>query len=184
MKPAMRTLFISAILLLSLVSTCKTPAHAEDQTLEYKVKAAYLYNFTKFVSWPALSLPEDRQPINICVAGKNPFGSLLEPLTRMKTQDRSITIENIKDVRDLEKRSCQMLFISSSEQGGITELLRKSAGMHILTVSDIDGFAQHDGMIGFAIKDGKVRLEINLRAARKAGLAISAKLLEIATVIP
>jgi len=172
------------LLLLSLILICKTTAYAEDQTSEYKVKAVYLYNFTKFVSWPDTTFPENTQTINICVLGKNPFGSLLEPITHMKTQDKTITIENIQDIRALEKKSCQILFISASEQGAAAEFLRKTAKMHILTVSDMDGFAQHDGIIAFVSKEGKIRLEINLRAARKAGLNISAKLLEIATVIP
>lgn len=193
MKPKMRlaplkifhTLIRCTILLfLSLVLICKATAHAEGQPLEYKVKAVYLYNFTKFVSWPDPTLPGDTQTLNICVLGKNPFGSLLEPITHMKTQGRTITIENIEDVRALETKSCQILFISASGQGAIAELLRKTAPMHILTVSDMDGFAHHDGIIGFVVKDDKVRLEINLGAARKAGLTISAKLLEIATVIP
>jgi hypothetical protein len=192
MKPKMRaalleishTLIRSTILLLlSLVLICKATAYAEGQTSEYKVKAVYLYNFTKFISWPDTTLPGNTQTINICVLGKNPFGSLLEPITHMKTQDRTITIENIEDIHALEKKSCQILFISASEQGAATELLRKTAKMPILTVSDMDGFAQHDGIIAFVVKEGKVRLEINLRAARKAGLTISAKLLEIATVI-
>jgi hypothetical protein len=172
------------LLLLSLVLICKATAYAEDQPLGYKVKAVYLYNFTKFVSWPDTALPGDTPTLNICILGKNPFGSLLEPITHIKTQDRNITIENIDDIRALEKKNCPILFISSSEQGDVAELLRKTAQMHILTVSDIDGFARHGGIIGFVVKEDKVRLEINLSAARQAGLTISAKLLEIATVIP
>ena len=172
------------MLLLSLVLICKTTAYANDQPLEYKVKAVYLYNFTKFVSWPDTTLPGDTKILNICVLGKNPFGPLLEPITHMKTQDRTITIENIEDVRALEKKSCPILFISASEQDAVAELLLKTAQMHILTVSDIDGFARHGGIIGFVVKEDKVSLEINLSAARQAGLTISAKLLEIATVIP
>ena len=193
MKPKMRciplktspTLIRGTILLfLSLVLICTATAYAENQPLEYKVKAVYLYNFTKFVSWPDTMLPGDTHPLNICILGRNPFGSLLEPITHIKTQDRTITIENIEDVRALEKKSCPILFISTSEQGDVAELLRKTAQMHILTVSDIDGFARHGGIIGFVVKEDKVRLEINLCAARQAGLTISAKLLEIATVIP
>ena len=172
------------MLLMSLLLLCKTTVYAEDQTSEYKVKAAYLYNFTKFVSWPEATLPGDTQTLNICVLGKNPFGSLLEPITHMKTQGRTISIENIEDVRALEKKSCQILFISASEQGTVAKLLRKTAKMHILTVSDMVGFAHHDGIIGFVVKDDKVRLEINLSAARQADLTISAKILEIATVVP
>lgn len=172
------------LLLLSLVLICKATAYAEDRTSEYKIKAAYLYNFTKFVSWPDTTLPGNTQPLNICVLGKNPFGSLLEPITHMKTQNKTITLEYIEDIRGLEKKNCQILFISASEQGAALELLRKTAKMPILTVSDIADFAHHDGIIAFVVKEGKVRLEINLRAARKAGLTISAKLLEIATVIP
>lgn len=193
MKPIMRpaplkislTLIGNTILLfLSLVVICKTSACAEDQPLEYKVKAVYLYNFTKFVSWPETALPGDSEILNICILGKNPFGSLLEPITHIQTQARTIAIEDIEDVLALEKKSCPILFISASEQGKVTELLRKTAKMHILTVSDMDGFAHHGGIIGFVVKEDKVHLEINLSAARQAGLTISAKLLEIATVIP
>ena len=189
MRPAplkiFHTLIRSTILLfLSLVLIGKATAYAENQPLEYKVKAVYLYNFTKFVSWPDTTLPGDTPTLNICVLGKNPFGPLLDPITHMKTQDRTITIEDIEAVRTLEKKSCPILFISASEQGDVAELLRKTAQMHILTVSDIDGFARHGGIIGFVVKEDKVRLEINLSAARQAGLTISAKLLEISTVIP
>ncbi len=193
MKPKVRsaplrifpTLIRSTILLLlSLSLICKATAYAEDPSLEYKVKVVYLYNFTKFVSWPDATLPGDTPTLNICIVGKNPFGSLLEPITHIRNQDRAITIEHIEDIRTLEKRSCPILFISASEQDAVTELLQKTAQMHILTVSDIDGFARHGGIIGFVVKEDKVRLEINLSAARLAGLTISAKLLEIATVIP
>ena len=163
---------------------CKATAYAEDRSLEYKVKAVYLYNFTKFVSWPEATLPGDTPALNICVLGKNPFGSLLEPITHIKAQDRNITIEHIEDIHALEKKNCPILFISASEQDAVAELLQKTGQMHILTVSDIDGFARHGGIIGFVVKENKVRLEINLSAARQAGLTISAKLLEIATVIP
>lgn len=189
MRPAPLKIFPTLIrgtilLLLGLVLIGKATASTEDQTLEYKVKAVYLYNFTKFVSWPDTTPPGNTQALNICILGKNPFGSLLEPITHMKTQDRTITIEDIEAVRTLEKKSCPILFISASEQGDVAELLRKTAQMHILTVSDIDGFARHGGIIGFVVKEDKVRLEINLSAARQAGLTISAKLLEISTVIP
>jgi hypothetical protein len=163
---------------------CNATAYAEDQSLEYKVKAAYLYNFTKFVSWPDATLPQDTPALNICVLGKNPFGSLLEPIAHIKNQNRAITIEHVEDIRALDNKSCPMLFISASEQDAVAELLQKTAQMHVLTVSDIDGFARHGGIIGFVVTEDKVRLEINLSAARQAGLTISAKLLEIATVIP
>lgn len=192
MKPKMRRLLREIfhpltqriiLLLLSLVLICKAPAYAQDYTQEYKVKAVYLYNFTKFVSWPENTRAEASQTINICILGKNPFSSLLEPVTHMKSQDKSLTVEGIDDLHALEKKNCQILFISGSEKDTIADLLKKTDRRPILTVSDIDGFAQHNGMIGFVVKDGKVRLEINLSAARQAGLKISAKLLEIATVI-
>lgn len=172
------------VVLLSLVLTCTIPAHAEDQTSEYKIKAVYLYNFTNFVSWPDSALPKDAQSIKVCVLGKSPLGALLEPISHMKSQGKAITIENIEDIRALEKKGCQILFISASEQGAVAALLRKTAPMHILTVSDMEGFAEYGGIIGFVLKEGRVRLEVNLSAARQADLTISAKLLEIATVLP
>jgi hypothetical protein len=162
----------------------KAPAYAENNTSEYKLKSVYLYNFTKFISWPESTLSARRETINICIVGKNPFGSLLEPLTHMKSQDKTLTVEFIEDIDALEKKSCQILFIAASEKAAVAQIIEKTAKMHILTVSDMDGFAQNVGIIGFVVKDHKVRLEINLGAARQAGLKISAKLLEISTVIP
>jgi hypothetical protein len=173
------------LLLLSLVliPEVTASAYAGDYSTEYKIKAAYLYNFTKFVTWPEPISLGTTQTITICIVGKNPFGSFLEPLTLMEYKNTTLTVETIEDIDALEKKNCQILFISDSEKATVAEILKKTSKMHILTVSDIDRFANHFGIIGFVLKDGKVRLEINLRAANQAGLKISAKLLEIATVV-
>ncbi|MBU0681113.1 MAG: YfiR family protein [Proteobacteria bacterium] len=178
-----QTIQTTLLLLLSLVLIAKAPAYADNHISEYKVKAVYLYNFTKFISWPESTLPDTSHTINICVVGKNPFGSFLEPLTQLKAQDKALTVEFIENLDALETKNCQILFIAASEKDAVAKILKKTSTRHILTVSDMEGFAQHVGMIGFVVKDNKVRLEINLSAARQAGLKISAKLLEIATVI-
>jgi hypothetical protein len=171
------------LLLSSLVLIANVPAYADNHTTEYKVKAVYLYNFTKFISWPESTLPETSQTLNICIVGKNPFGTLLEPLTRMKAQDKALTVEFIENLDALETKNCQILFIAASEKAAVAKILKKTAKRHILTVSDMEGFAQNVGIIGFVVRGNKVRLEINLGAARQADLKISAKLLEIATII-
>lgn len=173
------------LLLLSLVliPDVTASAYAGDYSTEYKIKAAYLYNFTKFVTWPEAMSPGTTQTLTICIVGKNPFGSFLEPLTQMKYKNKALTVETIEDIDALEKKNCQILFISDSEQATVEEIIEVTARKHILTVSDMDRFVKKFGIIGFVLKDGKVRLEINLRAANQAGLKISAKLLEIATVI-
>ncbi len=173
------------LLLLSLVliPEVTASAYAGDHSTEYKIKAAYLYNFTKFITWPEAMSPGTTQTINICIIGKNPFGSFLEPLTQMESKNTTLTVETIEGIDALEKKNCQILFISDSEKATVAKILKKTSRKHILTVSDIDRFVKYYGIIGFVLKDGKVRLEVNLRAANQAGLKISAKLLEIATVV-
>jgi hypothetical protein len=149
-----------------------SPASLAENDLEAKVKAAYLFHLTKFVDWP--KLPADN--LRICVVGNDPAGRLLGELSNRQVKELPLKIE-VNSPVDLAL--CQVLFISRSERKW-GELLEKLDGKSVLTVSDLDNFARHGGMVGFYSEGGKIKLEINPVAARNANLRISSKLMELA----
>lgn len=147
---------------------------AEDD-LEAKVKAAYLFHLTKFIDWPRL--PADS--LRICVVGNDPVGRLLGELSNRQVKERPLKIE-VNTSIDLAL--CQVLFVSRSEKKW-GDLLEKMDGQSVLTVSDLDDFARHGGIVGFYSEGGKIKLEINPAAARHANLRISSKLMELARTV-
>lgn len=142
------------------------------ETLEYKVKAGYLYNFTKFVTWPDTELDS----FKICILGHDPFGSILDPLEQKKIRDLPVRVIRIPQFEPTQR--CQILYIGESVDGAQFQFGDYPNG--VLTVSDAPGFSESGGMLGFTLIDGKVRLKINLKACKASGLLISAKLLEVA----
>lgn len=185
--PDSASVWVRGLLLGLILTTAGGPA-AATSALEYRVKAAYLYNFLLFVSWPeakAVAADSDTgtslDPIRVCLFGADPFGAALDPIARRKVHERPILLQRLADGQD--PSACHLLFVSPSERErwpGLVATLRRH---HILSVSDMAGFASRGGIIGLVLKDGKVRLEINRAAAQAAGLRLSAKLLEIASTV-
>ncbi len=171
---------MAAFVKITLLTHCVCSlAHADDD-VEYKVKAAYLYNFTKFISWPE----SPSTSFNICIVGKNPFGDLLTALETKTALDKPIRLlhfETVKQVKD-----CQIVYLASSENWesiSASGALSAASLNNTLTVSSHQHFAEQGGMIGFVIEAEKVRLHINLKALKQGGLGISAKLIEVATLV-
>jgi hypothetical protein len=144
---------------------------------EYDVKAAFLYNFTKFVEWPPSALQE-RGDFQLCVLGEDPFGRSLEVVADEKVAGRRISL--LRTPKLAEPEGCQILFISRSERHRMPEVLRELRDTPVLTVADTDGFLGHGGIINFILEGSKVRFEINQEAAERAGIKISSKLLRLA----
>jgi hypothetical protein len=155
-------------------------AKAQTQTLsESQIKAGFVFNFTKFVEWPTDAFVDSGSPIVLGVVGESPITDLLIETSAGKTVDgRAVTIRRVKEGQD--PRTCHILFVSSSEQKRALLILQKLKGSPVLTVSETTGFAQAGGMINFFVEGNKVRLEINLDAAAKARLKISAKVIAVA----
>lgn len=146
---------------------------------EPELKAAYLYNFGKFVRWPAQAPGGD---FTICVLGRDPFGEVLERTIEGETiAGAKLATKRIIAVR--EAVGCRVLFISSSEEGRASRVLESLAGAPVLTVSDIEGFSDRGGMIEFVNEGARVRFRINLEAAEAAGLNLSSELLRVATSV-
>jgi len=157
-------------------------AAQSDQPSEYEVKAAFLFNFTKFVEWPDRSFDDSHAPIVIGIVGDDPFGdSLLRIVAGQKAQGRAIII--IKYRRGDDLRRCHILFISASERQRSPQILAGLRDASVLTVSDMDGFADAGGVMQFVMQENRVRFVVNLDAATQGKLRVSAKLLALAQVV-
>jgi len=150
-------------------------------TQEYKIKSAFIYNFAKFIEWPAESFTKDQNTLDLCIIGKDPFGDALDTIRDKIVKGRKLVIRQYSGIEDLKE--CHIIFISPSEKKNLAGILEKIKDMHMLTVSDMEGFADRGGMITLNKAENKIRLEINLDAAQQSGLKVSSKLLKLATII-
>jgi YfiR/HmsC-like len=179
---ALRTAGGFLLVLAAGVLFCAIGAAQSDQPSEYEVKAAFLFNFTKFVEWPEGSFDDPHAPIVIGIIGDDPFGdSLLRIVAGQKPQGRAIVI--IKYRRGDDLRHCHILFISASERQYSAQILTGLHDAGVLTVSDIDGFAVAGGVMQFVMQENRVRFVVNLDAATQNKLRVSAKLLALAQVV-
>jgi hypothetical protein len=170
---------LAAILFAGTMFPASAPAQTAD---EYQVKAAFLYNFAKFVEWPPEAFKSPNAPISICVFGRNPFGKDLDEAIRGKSIDgRPFVLRQVSDAA--EAAACQILFVGSSDGKKLRGLLDNLKPQGILTVGESQGFATSGGVINFKLDGGHVRFEINVDAAEQAQLHISSKLLGLAQIV-
>jgi hypothetical protein len=174
-----------AIILTSAVLVCCVKGYAQtsnvDSPTEYQVKAAFLYNFAKFVQWPANAFRSDSSAIIIGILGKDPFGHDLDRMLATENlHGRRFLVLRLRDDQDL--KICHILFITPFQAmqrwpkiGGDLE------GASVLTIGENEQFAKDGGMIRFVMTGNKVGFEINLETVRKARLQISSRLLRLAT---
>lgn len=154
----------------------------DKSPLEYRVKAAFLLNFAKFVEWPKKSFDNKKSPIIIGVLGKDPFGPLLESTVHGKTvRKRSIIVKRFKDIKTLQP--CHILFVSSSESKRLSKVFTALKDVSALTVGETKRFARDGGILRFTMVAKKVRFEINADAAKRSKLKISSKLLQLADIV-
>ena len=159
----------------------ETSAQAEELSREYLIKAAILFNFAKFASWPDTAFSYSGAPLNICVLGEDPFGAALESLRGKLVRNRPLVTARIGTVE--EAPQCHILFVSGSEEGRLTEILDFVGKLPILTVAEIGRFANTGGIIALKEVDNRSRIEINLDAAELAGLKLSSKLLRLVDTV-
>jgi len=154
----------------------------QPKVSEYQVKATYLYNFGRFVQWPPNATIAKGDSFSICVLGQDPFGPSLDSTLAGETLDgKPLTAKRISTPRDAGE--CRILFISSTEENHLKEILAALDESSILTVSDMPAFSRRGGMIQFVLEGGKVRFEINLAKAETAKLTLSSELLKVATTV-
>jgi len=171
---------LSGILCLPLCA--RTATAQASPPGEYQLKAAFLFNFAKFIDWPSSSFTDSRSDFSICILGSDPFGPAMDQMLQGKTiADRHVAVERTHEIAGT--RHCQVVFVSPSEKPHIREILDGLRGTAALIVGDTDGFAAAGGAIQFAIEDNRVRFLINTDATERAGLKVSSKLLSLARVV-
>jgi YfiR/HmsC-like len=149
----------------------------------YDVEAAYLYQFGKFVEWPPKK-PEAEGPnsFSICVLGRDPFGRVLDDTVKGENMNgRPLVARRVASAE--EGADCRILFVSSSRERELARDLDALRGRPVLTASDIPGFIRRGGMIQFVLTDNRVRFEINVGNAVRAGLTVSSQLLKVAVSV-
>ncbi len=171
---------VLVLVCLMLSAPLKVPPQ-DDTAHEYRVKAAFLYNFARFVQWPAEAFDSPEAPISLCVLGANPYGRSLSLIENKPVRGRNLSVRLCKNVKEVQK--CHILFICLSEKERLQKILSYLDGQPILTVSDIKGFARQGGGINLVEADNKIHFEINLDAAERPGLKISSQLLKLAEVV-
>jgi hypothetical protein len=173
------TRLLSLILLLSATLTL----HAQETGFdEYQVKAAFLYNFAKFVEWPQGTFATPHDPIGICIVGQSPFGLTLDDTVRgKKIGDRAFAVRSVPDTQQASR--CQIMFIGASERKRTRALLEELKGAAVLTVGETDDFTVLGGVIGFKLEGTRVRIQVAVDVAEHTRLRISSKLLSLAEIV-
>lgn len=157
-----------------------TSATALEVSREYRIKAAYLYNLLRFITWPDDGrAPGD--PITICVYGFNPFDRYLDQLEQRRVDDRPISVQYIGERRKLA--GCDMVFISQYNTTEPELLQAENPIPPILTVGDGDNFVRRGGMVGLVTVGNNIQLDVNRTRGRAAGFQFSANLLEVARTV-
>ncbi len=162
---------------------------------EYQVKAAFLYNFIKFVDWPKEKMGDSNEPIILGIIGKDPFSNAFEPIKDKPVKGKKVVISRFKELEELKKsgekdksflnreieslRKCHLLFICSSEEKNLREIINLVKDHSVLTVGDTNGFLEAGGIINFIMEEKKVHFEINATAAERAKLKIRSQLLRL-----
>jgi hypothetical protein len=158
------------------------PARAEDMmAAEYEVKAAFLYNFAKFIEWPTSSGGPAPADVVLCVVGPDPFGPTLTALADRDDDGRHLKVRHLVDLGG--DPGCHIAFISAVERPRLGSILARATAQHVVTVADLDGFARAGGVIQFVLEDGRVRFWINRGAAARSGVQLSSRLLALAHIV-
>jgi len=173
------THLVAAILVLALGSPIFVQAQAPS---EYQVKAAFLFNFAKFIEWPAAAFRNGQSPLTICLLGEDPFGKVLDETVKgQAVGGRAFAVRRVVQIsRD---DGCQIAFLSGLEKSRAEQTLAALKGLPILTVSDGEEIGDAGSIIAFLIQDNKIRFNINLESAERAGIKISSQLLKLAKTV-
>ncbi len=174
----LRTAKIVSLFMLALSRPDPLSAQTVHRT-ESQVEAAYLFNFGKFVQWPAERLALS-PTFDICVFGKDPFGPVLDGTVAGESiGGKAIAVRRITRLPEIAP--CSILFVSSSEQSQVGAIIRASQPLGIVTVSDLPHFAERGGIIDFVMQDGRIRFEVNRAACQRSQLVLSSELLKVAS---
>jgi hypothetical protein len=168
-------LAIAALLGVALI--CR----ADEPSREYKVKAAFIYNFARFIEWPPEVFADSEAPFVVAVVGKDPFDGALEQVASgKKIGARRVEIRHFDSIDDIGP--CQILFVPITDDDSEARTIRKIENGHVLSIGEGEAFTANGGTLRFFSEDNKIRFEVNTDAADRASLRISSKLLNLARI--
>ncbi len=171
--------FRSVVLCAAVLAATPTGAATPNPSLEYSVKAAFLYKFGGFIAWPEAAFDSADSPTNICIFGDDPFGGMLEKVgVGQRIADHHVAIRRLDQVGQIS--GCQILFLAGRDERKIAQALAAVRGEGVLTITDGAVTPAATGIINFVIADNRVRFEIDDQAAAVNGMVISSKLLDLA----
>lgn len=180
---SLRTALVLALLAIPALDGSRSLAADVETATEYEIKAAFLFNFTRFVTWPATAFAAIDAPFVICVLGPDPFGAALDRTVAGEAVDghalRTRRIPSPQDAAD-----CQLVFAAAGRPNGSADVIATLAERPVLTVGDEEAFAVLGGMVGFRFDQRTVRLTVNPPALKRAGLSMSSQVLRLARLVP
>jgi YfiR/HmsC-like len=155
---------------------------AQTVAKEYRIKAAYLFNFSQYVEWPPDAFKDANDPLTYCTIGDDPFqGMLDESLNAKSAGKHPLRVQHLRPPENFQ--ACQILFIGTNEKKRVAEVLETLKQSPVLVVGESSHFVQQGGTVGFLSEDNTIRFEVNLDAAQRARLNISATLLSVAKTV-
>jgi len=176
------TATLALCLLVAIARPASAQAPASQAYPEYAVKAAYLYNFGRYVQWPAQAFQGNESPLVIGVLGSDRFGGLLDEMGKKTIEGHPISVRRFASMADY--KPCHILFVAASATAeDKSEAIKVTQRASVLVVGEEAGFAEQGGVINFLVADNKVHFEINREAAKREQLKISSKLLGLAHIV-
>jgi hypothetical protein len=173
------------LLTLMMILVCGFPACPRAETSlrlqEQEIKAGLLYNFLKYIEWPAGSGTEASSTATVCIVGTDPFSGYLQPMAGRTVNQRTIKVRTVHDSGEME--SCQLLFVSDGEKENWPQMKKSMDGKGVLTVGDFADFASSGGAIEFGLKDDHINVRLNMDAVAAARLHVEDRLLKLVTVV-
>ena len=176
------TLLLAGCLYLTIPVEIRSQTLNGTELSEQQVKAAYLYNFAKFIEWPDSAFSGDADPIQIAIIGEDPFGAILDQTVQNKTLNGRPLLINRFQSLPLELHF-HIAFIGSKDIKQVQSILKQLESSPTLTVGDTKDFATRGGCINFVFKQNRVLFEINMDASQRVGLKISSRLLRLAILV-
>ena len=172
------------IIILCVVAFNRGHIHAQAlYGLEYKVKAGFIYNFSKFVEWPEEKPSQDPNSIIIGIIPDTSETDVFFSLTNKSVGGKRIRVKKFRDVRDKGVEQCHILFFDSKDEGSVKESLLIVQYRSVLTIGHMEGFIQAGGIINFFTEEGRLRFEVNLNAAKRARIKLGSQILMSAEII-
>ena len=168
--------------MLCLMISIALPADICAGTVEeYSVKAALAFNFARFTDWPLDTFTDSPETFTICVFGEDAILEAFAGVEGKRVKERRIVLKRVRSIR--KSVDCELLFVSGSPRELLPKIFAAVEGKPVLTIGEMAGFTETGGIINLIKTGNRIKFEVNLKAAQKAGLKISSRILKLATIV-